>query len=124
VSFRPSFASFCTFEMSGRYVSLGGFLMESDSPKYVVGRFIRGHWIVDCMTGSISVGMEIGMYPLFVRFILSPEISPKSCRMAWITLMFSICVGVKIVVSSANCSIVVWKLGIAISKSFAWWRID
>jgi hypothetical protein len=60
---------------------------------------------------DMSCGMAIGIYPLSIRLVLSPEISPKVWSKVWIILMFVTCAGVMIVISSANCSRIVFRFG-------------
>jgi hypothetical protein len=63
--------------------------------------------------------MDIGMYLLLARFILSPEISPNTWSMLWIILMLVTWAGVKMVVSFANCILVVWQVKIEMIRSLA-----
>jgi hypothetical protein len=74
---------------------------------------------MESMIGVMSCDIEIGTYPLFAGLTFNLEVSPKVLRISWIISMFCACAGVKITVSSANCSTVVWKLGNAISRLLA-----
>jgi hypothetical protein len=82
-----------------------------------VGRFSLGQCMALSIMGLRLVGMVIGMYPLLVKLILRPNVFPNTFNMLWINLIFCICAGVKMVVSSANCRMVVWNVGIKTKRS-------
>jgi hypothetical protein len=67
------------------------------------------------MIGAMSSGIAMDRYPLLFRFVLSPKISPNYCKTWCIILMFVVCVGVMMAVSSANWSMVVCRVGSEVS---------
>jgi hypothetical protein len=77
-----------------------------------VGSFRQRHCIALSIMELRLGRTTIRMYLLLVRLILSPDASLNMFSMLWMILIFCICAGVKMVVSSANCRNVVLRFGI------------
>jgi hypothetical protein len=81
-----------------------------------VGRSSLGQCMIYSIMGMTSVRMVIGMYPLFCRFILSFDISSNTCSKVCIIFTLIACPGVMMIISFANYSMVVCKVGRSTNK--------
>jgi hypothetical protein len=69
------------------------------------------------------VGIAMGRKPLLLRLICRSETSAKVFSVAAISLIFVLCAGVIIAVSSANCSRVVGAVGMPIRSGCSFWNM-